>query len=77
MTNSFATSQKWTGHFRALNKFVNIEQIFDKTCSVCQALTKGQDKLVNHWSKHQGLQASPGSHFPDLRDLTIGYREAA
>lgn len=48
MTNSFATSQKWTGHFRALNKFVNIEQIFDKTCSVCQALTKGQDKLVNH-----------------------------
>lgn len=55
VTNSFMTSQKWTGHFRALGKSVIIELIFDKLALYSQALTKGQDKLVNHLSKHQGL----------------------
>lgn len=41
VTNSFMTSQKWTGHFRALGKSVIIELIFDKTFSVQPSSNKG------------------------------------
>ena len=41
VTNSSVTSQKWTGHFRALSKSVIIELIFDKTCSVQPSSYKG------------------------------------